>query len=218
MELTTGLPWMRIRSSKGKAEPPIDLFENEEFSAEMLMSGGNEKDRQILTILFHRYARLVRFVAHRIIADWSEADDVVQEVFLSVHSKIAEFDFSIPKARSWLVQIACDCAISRSRHLTSQHFSAYRDLDACPHIPFGRRNHGGVRVAREIELQARGTVFQSLSDDQRRILELYFCQGYTLDQIAAELGQSRENVRHHYFRGLEKLRKEMFSAHLQASV
>jgi RNA polymerase sigma-70 factor, ECF subfamily len=49
-----------------------------------------------------------------------------------------------------------------------------------------------------------------LSDNQQKTLRLYFFEGYTLDEIAAELGQTRENVRNHYFRGLEKLRKQIF--------
>ena len=207
---------------KGKTEPSNDLFESEDLSAEMLTSRVNEKDRQVLTILFHRYARLVRSVAHCILGDWPEADDVVQEVFLSVYSKLSSVDFSMPKARFWLVQTACDCAIARRRNLSSQHGSTRRDLESCPGIRLeqGKNENERVRETKKIELQTHDvpTVLQSVPDDQRRILELYFCQGYTLDQIAVQLGLSRENIRHHYFRSLERLRKEMFSAHVQASV
>ena len=59
---------------------------------------------------------------------------------------------------------------------------------------------------------------QSLPDDQRRTLELYFREGYTLGEIAVELGQSKGNVRQHFCRGLEKLRKQMFPGPLKASV
>jgi RNA polymerase sigma-70 factor (ECF subfamily) len=53
-------------------------------------------------------------------------------------------------------------------------------------------------------------VFASLSVDQKQTLRLFFMEGYSLDEIAAKLGQSVGNVKHHYFRGLEKLRKELF--------
>jgi RNA polymerase sigma-70 factor (ECF subfamily) len=39
-------------------------------------------------------------------------------------------------------------------------------------------------------------------------------EGYTLDEIAAKLGQSRGNIKHHYFRGLDRLRKEIFGSKL----
>jgi len=48
-----------------------------------------------------------------------------------------------------------------------------------------------------------------LSEAQRETLRLYFFEGYGLDEIASKLEQSIGNVRHHYFRGLEKLRKHV---------
>jgi RNA polymerase sigma-70 factor, ECF subfamily len=39
-------------------------------------------------------------------------------------------------------------------------------------------------------------------------------EGYTLDEIATKLDQSRGNIKHHYFRGLERLRKELFGSKL----
>lgn len=186
----------------------------------MLTSCVDEKDLQVLTILFHRYARLVRSVAYRILGHWPEADDVLQEVFLSAYSNIAGFDFSIPKARFWLVQTTWEYAMARRRDLGFGDGSAHGDLESCLHIHFGQQKTKTVRATRAIELQARDrcSVVESLPEEQRKILELYFWRGYTLDQIARELGRSRETVRQHYFRSLEKLRKEMFSAHVQASV
>jgi RNA polymerase sigma-70 factor (ECF subfamily) len=57
-------------------------------------------------------------------------------------------------------------------------------------------------------------VFETLSESQRQTLRLFFIEGYTLDEIAAKLGQSRGNVKHHYFRGLDRLRRELFGSKL----
>jgi len=46
-----------------------------------------EKGGEALALLFRRYSRLVRGVALRILRDASEADDLLQEVFLFVHRK-----------------------------------------------------------------------------------------------------------------------------------
>jgi RNA polymerase sigma-70 factor, ECF subfamily len=55
---------------------------------------------------------------------------------------------------------------------------------------------------------------EALSENQRQTLRLHFMEGYTLDEIAAKLGQSRGNIKHHYFRGLDRLRKEIFGSKL----
>jgi len=54
-----------------------------------------------------------------------------------------------------------------------------------------------------------GKVVEALSEDQRETLRLHFFEGYTLAEISEKLGQPRGNVRHHYYRGLDRLRKEM---------
>jgi RNA polymerase sigma-70 factor (ECF subfamily) len=54
-------------------------------------------------------------------------------------------------------------------------------------------------------------VVNALSDDQRETLRLHFFEGYTLAEISQQLGQPLGNVRHHYYRALEKLRKQMFA-------
>jgi RNA polymerase sigma-70 factor (ECF subfamily) len=50
-------------------------------------------------------------------------------------------------------------------------------------------------------------LFEALSENQRQTLILFFFEGFTLDEIALKLGQTRGNIKNHYFRGLEKLRK-----------
>jgi RNA polymerase sigma-70 factor (ECF subfamily) len=45
-------------------------------------------------------------------------------------------------------------------------------------------------------------------------LRLHFFEGYTFAEIAEKLGQSHVNVRHHHYRGLEKLRKYLVEREL----
>jgi RNA polymerase sigma-70 factor (ECF subfamily) len=54
-------------------------------------------------------------------------------------------------------------------------------------------------------------VLGALSEIQRQTLGLHLFEGYSFEEIAVKLDQTRGNVKHHYFRGLEKLRKQIFS-------
>jgi RNA polymerase sigma-70 factor (ECF subfamily) len=51
----------------------------------------------------------------------------------------------------------------------------------------------------------------ALSVDQRETLRLYFFEGCTLLEASERLAQPLGNVRHHYYRALDKLRKQMFA-------
>jgi RNA polymerase sigma-70 factor (ECF subfamily) len=48
-------------------------------------------------------------------------------------------------------------------------------------------------------------------------LRLHFFEGYTLLEVSEKLGQPLGNVRHHYYRALDRLRKEMFANDRQTS-
>jgi RNA polymerase sigma-70 factor (ECF subfamily) len=49
--------------------------------------------------------------------------------------------------------------------------------------------------------------FSELSDRQRMTLEAFFFEELKFAEIAERSGEDVKNVRHHYYRGLERLRK-----------
>jgi RNA polymerase sigma-70 factor, ECF subfamily len=173
--------------------------------------------REALAVLFRRYASLVRGVGYRVLRDASEADDLLQDIFLLVHRLCGTFDPSKGSARFWILQMTYRRAISRRRYLTTRHFYNSVDLDDAENELVDRR-----APAAEIELSTDTRVgngslkkaFEELSENQRQTLLLFFVEGYTFDEIAEKLGQSRGNVKHHYFRGLDRLRKHIFSSKL----
>ena len=170
-----------------------------------------------LAILFRRYARLVRTVAKRILRDDSEADDLLQDVFIFIHRHCASFDSSKAAVRSWIVQITYHRAIDRRRYLNSRHFYTRLDLDGVVDLqdpPSQRRGEEEARVGSLVGNATIQGLLDSLTDDQRNTLSLHFFEGYTFGEIAVNLDQSLGNIRNHYYRGLEQLRKRVFSKKL----
>jgi RNA polymerase sigma-70 factor (ECF subfamily) len=182
------------------------------------MEGICAGDREALAQLFRRYARLVRTVASRILRDMSEADDLLQEIFLFINRKCEMFDSSKGSARSWIVQITYHRAIDRRRYLSSRHFYMQLDIDGpAMEVPDPRADILPYDQSMEGVLgrSALERIEKSLSEDQWTTMQLYFFQGFTVDEIAEHLGQSAGNVRNHYYRGLEKVRKQMLSMKLR---
>ena len=185
-----------------------------EIPDEVLMARVGDGEEEALACLFHRYARLVRAVGYKILRDDSEADDLVQDVFLFIHQKSAVFDSFKSSARSWIVQMAYHRAIDRRRYLDSRHFYSQVDLEevgnelSAPGARSERYENSIEEVLGRVGLRK---VFGVLSEIQRQTLGLHLLDGYTFEEIAVRLDQTRGNVKHHYFRGLEKLRKQIFS-------
>jgi RNA polymerase sigma-70 factor (ECF subfamily) len=183
---------------------------------EALLGEVAQGSREALSFLFRRYARLVHTVSARILRDGTEADDLVQDVSIYLARKASDYDSAKCSARSWIVQVTYHRAIDRRRYLDSRHFYTRLDLDHAKDVV-----SQSSEEAREIESfgQVVGkttmrALLGTLTDDQRHTLSLHFVEGFTFAEIAAKLDQSVGNVRNHYYRGLEKLRKQLFPAKL----
>jgi RNA polymerase sigma-70 factor (ECF subfamily) len=199
-----------------KQESAVDSHVSEtSLSDEALIAGVCLGSREALAILFRRYSRLVRGVALRVLKDASEADDLLQDVFLLVHRVCRTFDRSKGSAEFWILQMTHRRAISRRRYLNSRQFYTRVELNdqslQVAETRSGQFNDSTDQRFAELDLQK---MFRTLSEDQQKTLRLHFIEGYTLDEIAKMLGQTKGNVRHHSFRGLERLRKQVFPSKL----
>ena len=73
-------------------------------------------------LLFLRFFRAVLNLAYKIIHDRSEAEDVVQELFLAIHEQRERFDPSVGSARTWVLQFGYYKALKRRRYLSKRQF------------------------------------------------------------------------------------------------
>ena len=187
-----------------------------DLSDEGLMMQVCAGSMEALAVLFRRYARLVRTVAMRILRDDSEADDLLQEVFLFVHRNCSVFDSSKSVLRSWIVQTTYHRAIDRRRYLNSRHFYTRLELDDATGLvdPRSEKREDVIPFDSLVGNTTMQGLLDSLTEDQRNTLSLHFVEGYSFDEIAAKLDQSLGNIRNHYYRGLEKLRKQVFPGKL----
>jgi RNA polymerase sigma-70 factor, ECF subfamily len=207
--LTARFPTFPLAEKTGQGGPvyATQMGTQDEVLLTRLQAG----DQEALGDLFQRHKRVVRGLAVRILRDAAEAEDLVQDLFVFIQRKCGIFDSSKSSARSWIVQMAYHRAIERRRYLTSRRFYSREDegkmRNSVVGVPTGESDYSAEAVFGRNGLEK---VFESLSEDQRETLRLYFFDGYTLAEIAEKLSQPYANVRHHYYRGLEKLRKQMF--------
>ena len=195
---------------------PVQSVEPETIPDELLICRVQAGDREALALLFRRHARVVHNVVRRILQDRSEAEDVVQEVFIYLQRKGALFDRSKGAGLSWIVQVAYTQALLRRRRLKSQGFYASAIADK------PQESESATNSEAEYDQTVEGLFGRSgwrkaldaLTPEQRETLRLHFFEGYTFSEIAEKLGQSYASVRHHHYRGLEKLRKHLSGSEL----
>jgi hypothetical protein len=96
------LPMMSARSTPAYELPdcPAQSIDTDEE----LLGRVQQRDKQALLLLFRRYRPLAFSIGCRILQDSGEAEDLVQEVFLRLHSKDNTFDASRGSARTWTAE------------------------------------------------------------------------------------------------------------------
>jgi RNA polymerase sigma-70 factor, ECF subfamily len=202
--------------SLGKAKEATEPFsENmgaaqpaEEPSDEALIARVCADDSEALGLLFSRYVRLVSTIAHRILRNAEEADDLLQDLFLLVRRRASAFDSSKGTVRSLLIQMCYQRAFSRRRDLARRNFYSSAEVaESTTFAKFERFYDEGFEA--RFGKAALQRALEDLTREQRDTLRLCFAEGYTLEEIAERSGQSYGNVRHHYYRGLAKLRKHL---------
>lgn len=218
-EITSGLPDDVPHQINTSGSSTSTVAQIAEISDEMLLEQVSQGTREALALLFRRHARTVRNVAHRILRNEAEADDLVQDVFIFIFRWAGRFDASRGTARSWIMQVTYHRAFNRRRDLNTRHFYTSRGLedselnvadDRCE-ILFSQWSLEGM-WGKELAARLR----EVLSPSQLSTIELYFFEGFTLEEIAERLGQTLGNTCNHYYRGLEKLRRPVFARKLRS--
>jgi RNA polymerase sigma-70 factor (ECF subfamily) len=176
---------------------------NDEEVMEQLQEGNPEA----LPVLFDRFHRLVLKVALRILRDPAEAEDVMQDIFLEVFRKAGQFDSSKGSPKTWILQYAYHRSLSRRQYLALRNYYGRHETSELEMIAANKADVSW----RGLTFQEWGRVLQqglaTLNEKQRKTIEMACFQGLLLTEIAERTKESVANVRHHYYRGLQALRK-----------
>jgi RNA polymerase sigma-70 factor, ECF subfamily len=178
-------------------------------SDEDLLIALRSSDREALAELFRRYSRLVFSIGFRVLREAGEAEEIVQEVFLYLFQRAELFDEKKGGAKAWLVQVAYHRSLDRREYLHRRSFYFGTDAGSLADTLMGQEDVERD-LASKLNRERLKEAFQNLSDRQRLTLELFFFDELDFREIASRLDESLENVRHYYYRGLQKLRKDAF--------
>ncbi len=156
-------------------------------------------------LLFLRFFRPTLSLAFKILRDRSEAEDVVQEVFLAIHQQRERFDPSVGTARTWVLQFGYYKSLKRRTYLCNRQFYA-------PHVDEAGDGRDPALVQAEFiqrSVEEKEIVKQclaSLNPAQRRIVKLLHFEGHTLREISQMEGKELGAIRNSYYRGLKTLK------------
>jgi RNA polymerase sigma-70 factor (ECF subfamily) len=163
------------------------------------------RDATAFGVLFDRYQGLSLAVAMRVVGDRHEAEEVVQEAFLSLWRQAGLYRRDRGPVRGWLLSIVRHRAIDWVRRRAGR--PALTDLDEI--LDYA----SSVDVFQRVEQQLlRGEIrvaLAALPAEQRTVLELAYWGGLTHSEIAAQTGVPPGTVKGRLRLALQKLRESL---------
>jgi RNA polymerase sigma-70 factor (ECF subfamily) len=155
-------------------------------------------DERAFEQLYRLFERPVHSLAQRMLGDPHEAQDVLQEVMISVLDKLDQFRGDAP-FWGWLRQIAVNTVLMRLRkHKPLEYTDEIQD--------FGTGPETALAALQGVELER---ALAELAPTTRSVMWLYYVEGYTHDEIAGAFGKSLSFSKSQVLRGAERLRRRL---------
>ncbi len=166
-------------------------------------------DRSAVDELYDRYSRPAFALARRILADDSLAEDVLQDVFLSVWRDPGAYDRDRGSFSSWLLATVHHKAVDAVRREESHRRRESRaEDDLALATPASTRDVEEEAWTRVVSERVR-TALGSLPAAQREALTLAYYGGYTQREVAALTSTPLGTVKTRMLAGMRRLKEEL---------
>jgi RNA polymerase sigma-70 factor (ECF subfamily) len=170
-------------------------------------------DDEAMTRLMRRHAPRLRSVIARMLKDWTEAADVVDEAFVKVYQHRQRFDLQA-RFTTWLYTIALNLARSRLRRRARQpEFVSLEELneeelESQQRVP-AREPAPDVHLEHEEAARQLEDSFSALPPQLREPLELFACDELSQIEIASLFHCSAKAIEGRLYHARKRLRSEL---------
>lgn len=132
--------------------------------------------------IYDRYSRPVYSLALRLLGDPHTAQEVTQEIFLSIWRGASDFDPGRGSARSWLLSLAHHKSVDALRRMRRRETASF--LNAANPSALDTITDETIH---SLESEAVRQALLALSSEQREAIVLAYYGGYTQQEIATRL-------------------------------
>ncbi|MEW6775726.1 MAG: sigma-70 family RNA polymerase sigma factor [Bdellovibrionota bacterium] len=165
-------------------------------------------DESALAEAYDRFTPLLFPVALRILRRPSDAEDVLQEVWMQVWKGAAHYDPRRGTVAAWLLTIARSRALDKYRSLSSRRAAEDAAGDEPSFSPGGDPPPDPSAGASHKQLSEKvRSALASLKDEQRRALEIAYFEGLSQSEVAERMKAPLGTVKSWMRQGLLKLRE-----------
>ncbi len=167
-----------------------------------------DRDATAVSECLDTYGGLVWSMARSMLANASDAEDAVQEIFVEVWKNVFRYDPSRGSEATFIAVIARRRLIDRTRRQSREPKAA--SLSMFPQAyDIAEPTPPADGVAQQDELERVRKALQLLDAEQREVLSLSLCEGLSHSAIVSKTGHPLGTVKSWIRRGLELVRREL---------
>jgi len=167
----------------------------------MLISRIRAGDEDALAALHDRYSQVVYSVALRVLGETTQAEDILQEIFVQLWRNPQTFDSNRGSLGAWLAVITRHRAIDQLRRRRPE--SDIEDVIVAVDTRLEQTTDRNMAIAK---IRA---VVERLPAEQRKPLEMAFFEGLTHSEIASKTGEPLGTIKTRIRSALLTLRKAL---------
>jgi RNA polymerase sigma factor (sigma-70 family) len=157
--------------------------------AELVVQYKESGNLQVLAELYQRYMDLIYGVCLKYFKDSEQAKDGVMQIFEELIGKVKKHD--VENFKNWVYQVAKNYCLMQLR--TPKNL---KTVEIAESLMQNQENvHLNGVLEKEENLQRLEYCLTTLSDDQRRAVQLFYLDGKCYNEIVELMGQEWNQVR-----------------------
>jgi len=169
-----------------------------------LISLLRQKDADAFAYLYDHYSGALYGVIFRILNKEEVAEEVLQDVFLKIWNKFDQYDLSKGKLFTWLVNIARNQAIDKTR--SKEISKAYKTRGLENVVSTIDRQDYAEQKIEDIGVEE---ILKVLPEDQKFVVDHLYFKGYSQSEVAEEFNIPLGTVKTRLRLAMKQLRKSL---------
>lgn len=162
----------------------------------------SEGDLRSFETIYKAAAGFVYNVVFRVVGKKEDAEEVTQEVFMTVYHKLKDFRYQ-SSFKTWVYRIAVNSAINHAKKASKERNRTVEYDENLNAVHTSADAH--TKIDREHQEQTVNALLNELNPEQRACMVLRNMEGLSYQQIAEALGININTVRSRLKRGRETL-------------
>ncbi len=185
--------------------------EQEQLDDHTLVDRIVQGDKEALSVLYDRYVRLVYSLSIRIVEKPGVAEEVTQDVFMTLWSRGSSYKSERGPFSAWLLSITHNRSIDELRKSRRQAKLPTVEIDEAFIVSAGGNDQVPDIVLAQVDREHLLGVMEKIPAAQKQVIFMAYFQGLTQSEISQSMGAPLGTIKTRMRLGLQKMRELLTS-------